>query len=273
MTRRAIFYTSDRNGHQPTFGGAFVEGLRRHGWQAEVSNEVRPCDLFILWGARRRHLMERARRVGAEICVLERGYVGDRFAWTSVSFGGLLNGRAQFRGPVEDPRRWELYFPHALRPWRAGGGEYALIMEQVPGDTAVEGVNLPEFYNRAEAAYRWLMPVRRRAHPRLTPGHGAEVIAAARRSLDEDLAGAALVVTWNSNSAVDAVLAGVPTVAMDPGSMAWAVTGHELTLPPSPDRTAWAHRLAWCQWRREELADGTCWEAVGRELIAERGAA
>jgi hypothetical protein len=45
--------------------------------------------------------------------------------------------------------------------------------------------------------------------------------------------------------------------------MAWDVTGHELEMPPTPDRTAWAHALAWKQWSREEMESGFCQEAIG----------
>lgn len=71
------------------------------------------------------------------------------------------------------------------------------------------------------------------------------------------------VITWNSNTAVEAVIAGVPAVAVDRGSMAWDVSGRDVNAaPPRPDRRAWADRLTWCQWTAQELADGTAWEAV-----------
>jgi hypothetical protein len=86
-----------------------------------------------------------------------------------------------------------------------------------------------------------------------------------QRSLEADLSGAAIVVTWNSNSGLDAVINGVPTVTMDKGAMAWDVTGHSLgEVPPTPDRTAWCHALAWKQWSKGEMVSGECWEAVGR---------
>jgi hypothetical protein len=267
MTKRAIFFTTDRTGVQPSWGGPFIEGLRRHGWQAEVSNSVERCDLFVLWGARRTALMDKARARGAEICVLERAYLGDRFQWLSVSFGGGLNGRATFRGPFEDGTRWDRHFAHLMQPWQARPEGYALIMEQVPGDTAVTNVDLPHFYQRARLALQDHMPVKQRPHPNVSPRNGQVAIDAARGSLAQDLAGARCVVTWNSNSGVDAVLAGVPTIAMDKGSMAWAVAGHALEIPPTPDRSAWAHRLAWCQWSKDELASGACWDAIGREMV------
>lgn len=260
---KAVVIRRDQFEPQNTWCGAFAEGLQRHGWTIETATAWRPCDLFVCWGVRRIHDFERQKGRG-DICVLERSYIPDRFKWTSVSFGGQLNGRAEFRGPRSDPSRWERHFAQHMRPWRTDG-TYALIMEQIPSDAACAGVNLERFYQEARHAFQGLMPVKLRRHPNVNPKHGERAIAEARASLEHDLAGARCVITWNSNSAVDAVLAGVPAVAMDRGSMAWDVTGHALALPPAPPREAWAHALAWCQWTKEEMASGECWAAVGRQ--------
>lgn len=258
--KTACVVITERAEHHRTWCGAFAEGLRRHGWAVSFEKSPRPADLIVLWGVR--HVAE-AKRAGGEICVLERAYLGERFNWTSVSFGGGLNGRGVFRGPFEDPSRWNTYFTQLMKPWRDNPDGYALIMGQVPGDQSIAGVDMPAFYDRAHVAFRKLgIPVKMRHHPNVTPAKGADRMAAAAQSLIDDLNGAKCAITWNSNSAVDAVLAGVPAVAMDRGSMAWDVTGHELTVPPMPDRAAWSHRLAWCQWRRHEMLTGECWEVV-----------
>lgn len=260
--KRAIILANERAEHQKSFGGAFAKGLERHGWTVAIAKEPAHCDLLVMWSARRTDRIARQVSAAGEVCVLERGYVGDRFAWTSVSFGGGLNGRARFRGPFHDPSRWQRHFAGLMQPWRPAHDGYALIMEQVPGDKAIAGVDMQAFYANARTAFAPLMPVKIRQHPNANPRKGAEYIAAAQASLAADLSGAALVVTWNSNSAVDAVLAGVPAIAMDQGSMAWDVTGHELTMPPRPDRSAWAHAIAWKQWTMQEMISGECWEHV-----------
>lgn len=247
-------------GHQHSWGGAFAAGLRRHGWKVEVTGQFKPADLAVFWGVRRETEMVDQRRHGGDICILERGYVGDRFKWTSVSFGGGLNGYGTFRGPHRDRARWELLFPGHLRPWRDRQDGYALICGQVAGDASLRGVDIDMFYRSAIGSLRAAgFEPRLRPHPLSRDGRRPA------RALADDLAGARFVVTWNSNSAVDAVLAGVPVVTMDRGAMAWPVAGHEFALPPTPDREAWAHRLAWCQWSHEEMVSGACWAAVGRE--------
>lgn len=230
--------------------------MRRHGWKATLSASYDPCDLFVQWGVRRKDYITRAKASGTQVCIIERGYIGDRFEWSSVSFGGGLNGRAAFRGPFDDASRWEKHFAHLMRPWRDTHADVALIMGQVPGDTAVANVDLPRFYDRAQRAFAGLG-----LRPYLRPHPNATRTASV--PLAEDLAQARCVVTWNSNSGVDAVLAGVPTVAMDEGSMAWPVTGHALAMPQACDRDAWAHALAWKQFTKQEMASGFAAEAVG----------
>jgi hypothetical protein len=236
---------------------AFGSGLERHGWHVRHTvGDAEPCDLLVLWGVRQRQLIERQKARGGQVCILERGYVGDRFRWTSVSFGGALNGCAEFRGPLHDPSRWNVHFADLMQPWRQKPDGVALIMGQVQGDQSLRGVNINAFYSKAlEAFTRIGVRIRFRPHPHRRTDC---------RPLADDLADAACVVTYNSNSAVDAVLAGVPTIAVDRGSMAWDVTGHELgQMPPAPPRNDWATALAWKQWLPEEMASGDCWQAVG----------
>jgi len=264
--KHACIIANERAEHQVSWGGAFAEGLKRHGWRITVQSHPGPCDLLVVWGVRRTEAMAAQRASGGQVVVLERGYLGDRFEWTSVSFGGGLNGRAEFRGPFTDASRWERHFAHLMQPWRPRDDGDVLIMGQVDGDAALAGVDIHAFYREAKMRY-----FAAGFNPRFRP-HPQMVKRARRtdsRPLAEDLAAARAVVSWNSNSAVDAVLAGVPTVAMDRGSMAYDVTGHTLgEMPPTPDRTAWAHALAWKQWARDEMASGACWEHVGRERVA-----
>jgi hypothetical protein len=258
--KKAIVVASTAAPYQQTIGDAFAKGLRKHGWGVAISPTYQEADLVIFWGVRKQEAIN-AQRSHGEVCILERGYVGDRFQWTSVSFGGGLNGRAEFRGVRDDPSRWEKYFAAAMRPWRASGG-YGLIMGQVLTDMSLRGLEPMKIWADAADSLRSKgMEVFFRPHPKAQNVKlpGVPLIGG---DLSKALEGAASVVTINSNSAVDAVLAGVPSVALDEGSMAWPVTAHEAGEIATPDREAWAHRLAWKQWRLPEMASGECWEAI-----------
>lgn len=252
--------------HQLNWGQAFHDGLRRHGVGVRIVGEYAPADLVIMWGTRRTDLIARAKADGCRVCILERGYLGDRMRWTSVSFGGGLNGRAEFRGPFNDARRFETHFADLMKPWRRQDG-YALILGQVPGDMSVRDANIGARYvDWADTLLRRGIAVKFRPHPKADRRRFINLEPmAANVSLAEALAGASWALTWNSNGGVDAVMAGVPTVTMDEGAMAWPVTGHSIDEePPMPDRSAWAARLAWCQFTKEEMSSGFCWEAISQ---------
>jgi len=258
--KTAWIATNERTAHQSSFGGAFGRGLARHGFKVVYGrrNSFKHTDLLVVWSTRNQQLIQAQLATGREVCILERGYIGDRFKWTSVSFGGGLNGRATFRGPFEDGSRWDKHFSHLMQPWSDRPDGYALLLQQVPGDMSLRGVDIETFYKRVKGVFPG---VKVRAHPNRRPCHGA-AYDGMLTSLQDDLAGARLAITWNSNSGVDAVLAGVPTIAMDKGSMAWDVAGHALETPGRPDRTRWAHAMAWKQWAYIELESGYCWETV-----------
>jgi hypothetical protein len=84
------------------------------------------------------------------------------------------------------------------------------------------------------------------------PVLGADTI---KGGLSDALAGAELVVTYNSNTAVDALLAGKLIHAEDEGSMAWGWK----------DRAEWAARLAWRQFSMDEIRSGFAWGVANGE--------
>jgi hypothetical protein len=259
--------------HHASWGGAFGEGLARHGWRITHGAKPDACDLLVMWGVRRQEWIWAQKADGGEVCILERGYVGDRFVSASVSFGGGLNGRGTFRGPMHDGGRWRRHFAHLMQPWRGEDDRrgYALLVGQVPGDQSLAGVNIDRWYYQTLLGLRRFgREVRFRPHPRAVELGRAQYpsmdgVVRASGDLADVLRGAGLVVTFNSNTAVESVLAGVPTIAMDEGSMAWPVTGHAVGEIVTPDRTPWAHWLAWCQWTMDEMRSGDCWAAVGAD--------
>jgi hypothetical protein len=252
---------SKRAGHQMKTAAALIAGLRMHGDDGEIIHAIEHANgpYVACWGWR---AGRRLRGAGKHVLVMERGYVGDRFLWTSLGWNGL-NGRATFPDNA-DPSRWQANFN--LLPWKKQSGEKRLvIMGQVPRDASLQHVNYLGWVNGIIGQAKqqgWRVYVR--PHP-LAPvlPVNAKLLSG---SLIKALSFADLVVTFNSNSAVDAVVAGTPAVSCDPGSMAWAVTSHDLSVV-TPDRIAWASRLAWCQWLPDEIANGCAWDHL-KGLVA-----
>lgn len=267
--RSAILITRKALSHQADWTSAFADGLRRHGWQVKHATDYEKGDLVCIWSVRRGDLIKRAKLEGCDVCILERGYVGDRFKYSSVSFGGELNGRAEFRGPFADPSRWRRHFAHLIRDYDPPKDGYALIMGQVPGDMSVKHANIEQWYDQtAKALTKLGWNVRFRAHPlagRRGGSRGGGHLKEVSGGLCGALAAAGVVVTFNSNSGVDAALYGRPVIAFDSGSMVYEIAGHQVDEIITPDRTAWAHRLAWCQWSKDEMSSGECWEAVNHD--------
>lgn len=255
------FDLSQRSPHQVIHLKALQEGLQRHG-ALDLGDNVIAC-----WGWRngRQH---RAR--GRDVLVLERGYLGDRFAYTSIAWNGL-NGRGEFPEYPDDGGTRFRALGLELKPW--SGGEYVLIAGQVPGDAALQGRDLRTWYasEAAAAAETWRLPVKFRPHPLayrrgpVRPVPGTEM---AEGDLAQTLVGAAVVVTFNSNLGVDALLAGKSATCADSGSMIWGVSW--------ACREQWAHRLAWKQWSIDEIRSGEALVGIveamrnGREVQGRR---
>lgn len=247
---------------------AMVAGFSRHGVDVEErpSGDWRVSDIAVVWGHRDDDLHRMQRAAGKDYLVMERGYLGDiqmRRKWTSLGFNGL-NGNATFPKCQDAGERWDNNFGHMVKPWRSG--EYAVVMGQVFGDASLVGVDIRAWVENAVTAAKCAFgfPVVYRPHP-VSLERGDHWIPddceVSYLPLSEDLDRAAVVVTFNSNSAVDAVLSGVPAVSFDRGSMAWPVTAHEYQRI-QPDRAAWCDRLAWRQWELNEIETGEAWEAL-----------
>lgn len=256
--------------HQQEHVAWMLEGFARHGVSGTVvpRNIQAPGDIHVVWGWKQPVVIAHCKAEGKPILVMERGHLQPRMEFTSLGWGGLAR-RGRYPGKDICGDRWRKHWG-AMEPWK-DGGEYALVIGQVDGDASLYGVNFNVWAQKATNALLGRgLAVRYRPHPlmlrndRLWRPDRAEF---STRTLAEDLAGAAVCVTYNSTTCVEAVLAGVPTVTSDEGAMAWPVTSHSVDAPAEkPDRREWADDLACCQWSADEIRTGEAWEAV-REVM------
>ena len=258
--------------HQKTHGAAMKSGLERHGIEVSWAgfDEPAPCDFAVIWGSPFKH--PRVKEATPRLLVMEAGHIGGRdltrLTYTSCGWNGLQR-RGRYPKVEDGGQRWKALYADFMEPWRIQTEGYALLLGQVPGDFSLYG--LPSgFQSWAQAQTNMLRTlgydVVFRPHPlcrklgHLTTPDGAEE---SNGTLAEDLAGASFAVAFNSTSSVESVLAGVPTVTLDEGAMAWDVTSHQLSTDRvQPDRHAWAHWLAYTQWRLDELSSGFAWEHI-----------
>lgn len=237
---------------------AFREGLEAHGWRTQTTTLYVESDLCVMWGVRDATSIARQKAHGGEVATLELGYIGDREKWTSVSFGGGLSRRGRF-AEIRDASRFARHFGHLMQPWRTLLHGSVMIFGQVEGDRSIAHINPQSFYNEANDIYSGRgFSVKFRPHP---------LEKAGQPPIEQALVGVRFGVTYNSNSAVNAVLAGVPMVVCDEGSMAWEVAAHSLgSVPREVDRSDWAARLAWKQWTIDEMRSGQCWDRVSEKV-------
>jgi hypothetical protein len=253
--------------HQVEFANALREGLNRHGVMADIVAWPRhaAAERVACWGwAIGAQLYE----AGKDVLVGERGYIGDRTHWTSLGWNGL-NGRA-VRPPAGDKSRFWDNFGALMRP-ESTEGSYALLVGQVAGDASLGALDVQRWYaETAKAAqHTFHMPVKFRPHPEAQARGEALQVAGAKTikgSLEDALSDAAVVITYNSNAGVDAVLAGKTVYAFDEGSMAWDVAAHSLDGAPVAYRDEWAAKVAWSQFANSELRSGLAWEHIRQAM-------
>lgn len=252
---RLSIIASRSSPHQNEHAMALMSGLERHGIQSKIVNAHYHADdeVVACWGWRMGKVLADA---GKRVLVMERGYIGDRFSWTSLGWDGL-NGRAKMP-ELDDPSRFHQHFSYLMED-RKTGEDYVLLIGQVPRDAALAGRDLSQWYldTVGECNRVYGLPTVFRPHPRAPYGSYPGGLPMATEDLAIQLRRAAAVITYNSNTGVESVLAGIPTVTMDCGSMAWEVSSHELGKAYVGDREKWANRMAWKQWSMQEIEDGT----------------
>jgi len=219
---------------------AFYEGCPNEselvqGWKYE------PSEIAVVFGVYkskvrqswpRGKIFRQQREKNLDVIVLETGYVNRGDGEThhyAAGFNGL-NGRADFRNKSMGPERWESLNVQ-LKSYSPGS--HVILCGQVPWDASLEfGIEKPAKHEEwlVETAQKLRQittkPVVFRPHPlaKLPALKGCEFSTA---PLSEDLKNAHAVVTFNSNSGVEALIEGKPVFAFDEGSMVWDLANKE----------------------------------------------
>jgi hypothetical protein len=211
----------------------------------------------ICWGWRQG---ERFFTRGHKVLVMERGYIGDRFHYTSLGWNGLNNYATFPEYPDDGGARFRAH-GGVIKPWKKDG-DYALILGQVPTDKSLQGRDIKAWYleqiDLIRAKYN--IAIHFRPHPESIKRGVAWDLPNTKRSqgsLQDALSKAAFTVAFNSNSCVDSILAGVPCIAGDKGTMAWDLCGKSIDEIIYPEREKIVHQIAWKQWSPEEISQGT----------------
>lgn len=239
---------------------AFVAGLRAAGFTLLNNSydiEVKPADLFVCWNRYGQFADEAAawEKRGGLVLVVENGYCGKDGGGRQyyAIAADAHNGGGRWPEPQHDRlSKLDIEF----KPWRTDGDHILICgargigppgLAQPPGwDTVI--------YNRLKKLTK--RPIRIRPHPGNNP---------AKIPLDYDLLNCWAVVTWASNCATEALIAGIPVHYCGPfiATAGAATRGIEsIENPPTVDRLATFQRLAWMQWSVDEITTGEPFERL-----------
>lgn len=242
-------------------------------------NNYAPSDVAVIFGVRKKHVpvswprgvvFQRQRDNKLSVIVLETGYVnrgGGENHHYAAGFNGL-NARADFRNKDMPDDRAKLLGVEC-KPWRERG-EHIVLCGQVPWDASVDHTNHIHWLHATAKQLRGKTsrPIVFRPHPKGPHLDIPGTRLSTARTLQDDLRSAHVVVTFNSNSAVEAVLDGIPAFADDYGSMAWDMCAHDFEAIegfPTPERTQWLSNLAYAQWTPDEMRSGQTWSHLFRK--------
>ncbi|MCH7573612.1 MAG: hypothetical protein IIA59_00645 [Candidatus Marinimicrobia bacterium] len=268
--------------HHREYGEAFAAGLKMHGIKEkdiviEADFVTRRCDVAVFWGFHPRTADIRARQQaeGNRYLVMERAVLGPQMEMVQLGWDGQ-GALANFCNGASPPDRAEKYASLLKPQRRAKKQDYVLVIGQMPGDNSLSGMDIDQWRRDVVAQLSEITDRRivYRPHPndpRIALGEvGVSYLGG---DLEPALAGAAVVVTYNSGTGVDAVLAGVPVITLDERSHAWPVAGHDLQAVADLaalkfDRKQWLNDLAYTQWSKAEIISGAAWEHL-RQILRE----
>ena len=274
---KVVVYLPKYNDKHCSILTALSEGIPGAILKPLDEEEYEPSDVAVIFGLWKRSYpaTNPKRKIlalhhGRSLLVVESSFVRRGEYW-NVGWGGI-NGGADFRteGGMSLDRWWALEV-HS-KPWCKKKG-YVIVCGQVPWDTNVQDIDhaawcretIEYFLDSGER-------VMFRPHPRITdlrqyyPGIDEGLID--QRPLKDALNIAKCLVTWNSNSGVDAAIKGTPVIACDPSSGAWDVSSHSVESIKKlsfPSRYEWLAALGYSQWSIDEMRRGLTWQHLTRK--------
>lgn len=249
MRREFVHYVVSQK--SPRLSQAILRGFGARGLAVErAAFEHRPGRVHLVCGLQfgALELLQQIRAAGADYVFFDRAYFGGGPG--SGVYRATLNGYQQHWVRPEGPAR---PLP-ALRSWRTRG-EHVLLVP--PGPAVCRLFGLGDWEVQISARLRLLT----QRWVRVT--YKGDPVPLAER-----LQGCHAVVTWSSNVAVDAIVAGVPAfvgpeAAALPAAKGLAALEAELEDPWRGERGAWATSLAQGQFSLDEIRNGFCREVLG----------
>lgn len=262
-----IAFYPDYNVHHKKVLQAFVDGIP--GAEMHPLEIYKRCDIAVIFGTYKisyqktlpkKHILEN--HSGRQLIVIESAFV-KRKEYYQIGWGGYA-GNADFCNQNVPIDRWES-FGVRTKPWQRRPESPVVICGQLKRDTQVQHTDHIKWcYETVQKVLKSGEKVLFRPHPRET---NPKIYNVSREYWDigkvnETVRLAKCFVTWNSTSAVDALVAGVPVIACHKSSIAWPVAQHSIDDVSNlryPSRRRWLASLGYAQWSLEEMRLGLPW--------------
>lgn len=277
------FWMSDKP-RERLLAEAFLAGVKRHGDDTDRRSLgetfTADCDVACMVGVKSRDLWREHARAGVQLVYLDKGY--DRHSRSDDIRGWeywrvAVNGHqptAKYRRGYPADRLADMGW--TFRPWRKSGKHvviagssakyHAFYDLKEPTDWARKIIKEINGYTERAIIYR-PKPSWKDAVPIETAGYSGR-----GEGIADVLNDAHCLVTHGSNACFEAMLAGVPTVAIGDAVMrpisSTAVSEIEtLRLASDDDREDLLRFLAYQQWTMREMMDGMAWPVIRRQFF------
>lgn len=225
-------------------------------------------DPIVLRGILKHKIMKRCWLDGRDFYFMDTGYMGNMrgplnpMGWKY--YHRIVKNDLQHSDLIKRPddRFRKLAIP--IHNWKKGGRKI-LIAKPDEKPMKFYGLELDDWLQETiDTIKRYTdrpIEIRERVKSRLE----RTVNSTLKEALDDDVH---CLVTFNSNSATEAVMYGYPAFTLSPTHAASPVTGQDLSkieTPFYPDKDlihAWASHLAYGQFHIDELKDGSAWRIL-----------
>lgn len=246
-----VVYAAPREYTSPRWCAAFAAGC---GGRVEAGAVLRPGPVALFGSPHLWALLERARAEG------RTWYYGDKAYFGRGRYFRITRNALQHDGSgAAGPDRFRIA-GGAIAPWRRGGSH---ILVCPPGEPFQRRMGVEGWLETTLAALRRHTdrPIRIRLKPRIPERH----------PLAPDLVDCWALVTFMSNTAVEAICAGIPAFVTGRCAASAMAAGElaRIEAPALPDgREQWAWNLAANQWTLGEMRAGRAWAALGERRAA-----
>lgn len=310
MKYKCVFYVNDSVREQRV-SRSLAEGARRHGDSLELrakgdygkgrrwEGPSFDTDVVFAYGVKSVDILRDHHNAGTQWCILDKGYIRmfgphrvSLYTRISVNETYPLQHFADTRPPPDD--RWKAISEKArivVRP-RQHDGSYVLVTGSSQKFYDYFGCGDEKgFHRKIIRRLRGAMrsvgferdimfrpkPSYEKRHgdgPDSLFGYGAQMVSMPEEPILDVLKDAHCLVTFASNSACDAIFAGVPAIVLGP-HVATPMANNDLTsiaqpfFPAEKDRSRWCARLGYEMWTLKEMANGEAWAEIRARL--ERG--